>query len=619
MELMHYLHEVMRDPRLTEESRKILSDWIVSESVYLPVAAVLDGWRIGAFKRLLSSQKINESPKASDTKVNSEEIRQFAAAIADHISHMEPGESFKMLSGHFSHETRFVVARNEDGAFTTYHYDTGGSFGYTKTAVKISEVDGKRLQELDFWQKFISLKVTEDGMRMMNGLIRGLGKMETLSEELCKPVQRSNSCPFHAVEAEFKHTFVSHHRDLQVGLEQYKICTALMAEHAKNFESKTTDPALKDVFLAKEKIRHRYLNWVEIAQNQEQYERVKNQYIDAIKKMAEDGQFESNIDEILRIEENSFVNTLEALNKKFEKCLKKRTKNKFGRSEVELLERLNISQELWMQCSGRIKSKTLLEFTLPHLRKNLKANSGIIGKCLEALRNFLLHILPRHLSYFVESHLYIGEIASNWFLDNLEKLVDSGNEKEVQPIIRQYLRSPLYDHRTMGYVFRDLCNKGYFETATEVAKKLLKKNDLGRINKMRCLALVDPDQLLTYISSEDHHNYTSSTLYMFEGKIMRPTELVMELLTQKKSPLFLAILKKLLSIHLDDKTDIFHLSVLNVVKDFVNAFPDEAFEFFKENPSPRAISKLLTVSSKLSAEQKEELYRSVVNRMRNFF
>ncbi len=81
----------------------------------------------------------------------------------------------------------------------------------------------------------------------------------------------------------------------------------------------------------------------------------------------------------------------------------------------------------------------------------------------------------------------------------------------------------------------------------------------------------------------------------------------MELLTQKKSPLFLAILKKLLSIHLDDKTDIFHLSVLNVVKDFVNAFPDEAFEFFKENPSPRAISKLLDVSSKLSAEQKEEL------------
>lgn len=303
MELIRHLSHLKNNPALSKETVQNLEKWITLEQACLPICMIFDAW-------LLADQELEyQATTKGDYSKNftaltitppPSEVEAFSNALANEMKYMQPGNRFKLPAGSVKHFTRLELIKNIDGTFDIIHFNTGLgalSIDYkTTTAHKYPSIPSERLEDPGFWNKLVEAKMQPD-MKLLNDLLNktAISPPVNIAERLKKPLQYNNSCSFHAVEAEFKHSFISSFPTIEEGWNAYKQCTSLMASEAVKNEGLSLEPSIERMLVAKEQVRRRYLDWMSIIDNPEKLQSAKNAYMGAIASLGDYSQIHNEM------------------------------------------------------------------------------------------------------------------------------------------------------------------------------------------------------------------------------------------------------------------------------------------------------------------------------------
>ena len=291
MELIRHLTLLKNNPSLNKEIVQNLEKWISSEQACLLISVIFDAWSTMHEELLKRSTNKGRFPALSiQNKIEPplDEIEIFTKSLAEKMRNMQPCDKFKMPAGSLQHITRLEFTKNANGTFDIIHFNTGLGVisidNKKNTACKYLSIPAEKLENASFWETLVQVKMQGD-MSLLNDLLKNLNPERPpldLNPWLKKPLQDSESCSFHAAEAEFKHSFITSFSTLEEGWEAYKKCTSLMAQNAVQHESPFLEPSIAKSLISKELVRHRYLDWMT---HPEKLEETKLAYIQAIVEM----------------------------------------------------------------------------------------------------------------------------------------------------------------------------------------------------------------------------------------------------------------------------------------------------------------------------------------------
>lgn len=436
MELIRYLSDIRHDPRLTKESQRFLDDWIAREHDYLGLAIIFDGWRSGNAEVMRGLAK-GDVEHEIQFNAPEHEIKKVAAAIAHKLAHLKPGEKFKVLGGYNIHETRGLLKKEKDGTFTFYHFNTAA---LNESAEKYSHVSAELVSSPLFWEEFIKDKLGQSYIGKMLERFKQMGKKEWSSEEeklLAKSLQRNNTCPAQAVEAELRYEKVLDGPTPEEGLIQYKLIKSLMVEQAVREEKGQIDPQLYQILESKERSKHRYLHWLQVVQNPPLYEQIRDAYV-----------------ELIRLT-NPFSDQLEAVENKLAHT----------HSEIRLLRFLDDflqmrlgsvtpeQREIIFQkhaqlfkigntpilCLKNVESAFRIKDAVQRIVDSNKQNAGGIWKHLRSI----LHRMPTVIASYFETNLRSDNLTKEELIQLLRSYLDNDKTSNVVPVIKEMLTQQL--------------------------------------------------------------------------------------------------------------------------------------------------------------------------------
>lgn len=503
MQLIRYLKEIREDPRLSKETQQAIDHWIATESDYLPIAIIFDGWR-SQNKEMVDFVEAKEKkiPKggARAFKFNPDpkEVEVLSKSLARQMGAMVSGQSFKMLGGFNIHETRLLIQKEATGKFTVYHYNTGfvmdkegARFGHmmvdiSSTLSKIPDVSSEKLSDPNFWKEFIDLKFSEPDMKKMESFLkRQLGESDPIFDLMMKPQQKSDACPVQAAEAEFKHRIINAGTDNEEGLVQYKIVKSLISEKALELEKGRVDPKLYAMMEEKESVKHRYLYWWEIAKEPAKFEQVKSAYIELITSLSPGS--EAKIQEAMK--GHSPLICLRNLDNMLNKLLID--------SSAEKVEGI-------MQVHATLftmdQTPILCMKYYPHAKKiaesveKVRASSETFpGNVMSRLRGIASSIASVKIQKMLDPYLRGGEISHLGLVEVLKEYIKLEKSEKSLPVIQDLLNHSFINLDDVKALFESQIKSGHPSLLQFLAEKSLGHPSIDR---RLCLAVADPPRLL---------------------------------------------------------------------------------------------------------------------------
>lgn len=424
MEMINYLIQLKDNPHISEESKEAIEQWIRCERQFLQLTLLFDGWRAQntelvefvlspaqpSLMNVFSPPSLPKEPQ----KIPAEEKTAFAQAVVLHLKNMLPGQKFKMLSGHLFHEARIILEKTNQDTFDVYYYNAGDGApvvdGKGRTACVYSDVSVETLTSENFWKKYVKAKMSPN-ISKMNDLLNTMGPpKESIGEDLTKPQQLDDNCPVQALGGEFKHTFISAHKDNDEGWEQYKLLTSLMATVAKETQKDSVDKELFELLKMREVVRHRYFDWKEISENDEKYEMIKHAYLTAL--------------ESLGIERNDLMNKIE------------------GKRKIQALQILH--QKMNRELDRANFSLEKLEKIRNTFQKSTKLENPILpGFEIHEKTTQSLELLTQHITNMKSAGGFLYRLITPLFPNSWE------------PLIEQFIAPDNVTPKALPFLFRD--------------------------------------------------------------------------------------------------------------------------------------------------------------------
>ena len=460
MEIIRYLESVRNAPRLTQESKAFLEDWIERESDYLGLAIIFDGWRSANAEIM---QQLAKGDVSSNVRLSApeEEVKKVAVAISTKLSHLSPGQKFKMLGGYNIHETRVLLKKEQDGTFSLFHFNTAALNKSVEKFIFPPEV----ITNPTFWENFIKAKLGETSIYNMLTNFNTMGKRDfsvAEDESFLKTLQRSNTCPAQAVEAELRYERVLKGPTPEEGLIQYKLIKSLMAEKAVREERGQIDPHLFQILESKERSKHRYLHWWHIVQNPQQYEQIKDAYVELIKLTNPYADQLENLDKKLA-STTSKISLLRFLDDLLEMklaMLPRDEREKIFQKNAQLFQ----VDQTPILCLKRVEASSRVRGAVHEILEVNKKNAGGFWKYARTLLN--------HMPTFLASTLDTKLRSDTLTKEELLKLLSSylGQEKPINavPIIQEMLSEGLISRQDLD----ELIQKAGEPLKTALAKNL---------------------------------------------------------------------------------------------------------------------------------------------------
>lgn len=403
MELIHHLTLLKNNPLLSGKIVQNLEKWILSEQASLPIALIFDTWSATHEELLIRSTSKGDFPPIPITHTiepPADDVEIFSNALAAEMKFMKAGNKFKIPAGSLQHITRLEFIKNANGTFDIIHFNTGlGALSIANkksTACKYDSVSAEKLEDPLFWKQFVEVKM-QGNMTLLNELLKNLNVKNPpidLNQWLKKPLQESDSCSFHAAEAEFKHSFITSFASLEKGWEAYKLCTSLMAQNAVQYESLFLEPTIAKILISKEKVRHRYLDWITDSTN------LKNAKIAYIQALSEIGPYSEEENEAL-IKDLSPLMAQSALDKRLNEsldCISFEHLMKIINKYSNAISHIGYKQLQWLESTREI-FRDVTEF------------SGWKGELLLKIREISSILLPMKLNTEVQTKLNYAHLV----------------------------------------------------------------------------------------------------------------------------------------------------------------------------------------------------------------
>lgn len=495
IEMMRYLMELKKDPTLNEEAKTAIETWIAAESDCLQICLILDRWcslNSDLEKTVNSIHEKVDLHQAEKVELPAQEVADFTEALSNHMKEMKPGEIFKMPAGSLIHWTRLRFQKINDDTFDIIHYNTGD--GATKvqsgppSVSKYSGVPCAILEDPKFWEQLILAKM-QPKMDPLNEILKNLNvKPQDLDARFKKSMQMSDSCSFHSVGADFKHSFISHFESVEEGWDEYKKVMSSLPLIAKEHLSPSTNIDIKRMLDEKVMIRQRDRHWMELINSgdKEKVQNVINTYIEAITSLNKSKDKEING----IIQNQSPLRCLYLLDNLLDTCLEKSTfeqlsdiRQRFGENcTFKGVNYLGLKQMMWFESNREM------------LWNEIEESKGVKRKVINLISELSSTIMP------LSANDALQEILAPK-LDNeaLNELLGKYLFRESPAVAVIILRELLDNNFNINI---DLIYSLSPELALEYVDKI--QNDEDKFFKIR--------QLIFIISKED----INSTLKLFD-------------------------------------------------------------------------------------------------------
>lgn len=254
------LTEIKDHPSLQKKAKILIRKWIATEIGTFPLTLLMNSVDI------LSVHEINLISKA----------------IVKHIKSLPSGARFKISIGSEVHDTRMFITKSANGNYCLEHFDTScGSDQDKALSRRYYGVKRKILEQEKLWQTLFLARFSQKDWALDCFFDLLDCKSHKIEAWFLKSPQATGSCTIKAIEQDFKYFFISSFNDWRKGVETYKLLRALMLHKAAQ-DISTLGPVFSTIFMQKEMIKHRFIDWHAIAKDQNSLLKVQAGYLKAI-------------------------------------------------------------------------------------------------------------------------------------------------------------------------------------------------------------------------------------------------------------------------------------------------------------------------------------------------